>query len=68
MARDPKDNALKLAMTSIERQFSKGACALAMSRRRSIFRRSAPAASVSMKRSRGGPRRAITEIYGPRVR
>ena len=68
MARDPKDNALKLAMTSIERQFGKGAIMRLGDEQAPIDIQTISTGCIGVDEALGMgglPKGRITEIYGP---
>jgi recombination protein RecA len=68
MARNPKDNALKLAMTSIERQFGKGAIMRLGDEQAPIDVQTISTGCIGIDEALGMgglPKGRITEIYGP---
>ena len=70
MARDPKDNALKLAMTSIERQFGKGAIMRLGDEQAPIDIQTISTGCIGVDEALGMgglPKGRITEIYDLRV-
>jgi recombination protein RecA len=68
MARNPKDSALKLAMTSIERQFGKGAIMRLGDEQAPIDVQTISTGCIGIDEALGMgglPKGRITEIYGP---
>jgi recombination protein RecA len=68
MARNPKDNALELAMTSIERQFGKGAIMRLGDQQAPIDIQTISTGCIGIDEALGIggiPRGRMTEIYGP---